>query len=188
MKRNKILALPLAIALGLEIIAPGGEEQHPHTEKEIILAPEPEGSDADALAPFATPPENPWLMDFALRATHPEELNGWWVNSVTTRSGGLVTLLRTQTCGEVRFREIAVIKNMNMPEGQQEVKTAVYLNEDYCISWRNRKMCEQLQEWLLQRGVTSQLLLRVGKEKGFYTTICKSAHSTRLSEKRRIRS
>ena len=38
MKRNKLLALPLAIALGLEIIAPGGEEQHPHTEKEIILA------------------------------------------------------------------------------------------------------------------------------------------------------
>ena len=165
MKRNKLLALPLAIALGLEIIAPGGEEQHPHTEKEIILAPEPEGSDADALAPFATPPENPWLSDFALRVTNPDELNGWWVNSVTTRSGGLVTVLGTQTCGEARFKELALIKNSNMPEGQQEVRTAIYLNEDYCISWRNRKMCEQLQAWLLPRGVTTQVLLRVGHEK-----------------------
>src|SRR5277367_6493868 len=165
MKRNNLLAIPLAIALGLEIIAPGGEEQHPHTEKEIILAPEPEGSDADALAPFATPPENPWLMDFALRATHPEGLNGWWVNSITTRSGGLVTVIRTQTCGEARFKEIAVLRNLNMPEGQQEVKTVVYLNEDYCISRRNRKMCEQLQEWLLQRGVTTQVLWHIGHEK-----------------------
>jgi hypothetical protein len=167
MKRNKLLALPLAIALGLEIIAPGGEGQHPHTEKEIILAPEPEGSDPDGLAPFATPPENPRLMDFALRVISPEELKDWWVNTGTTRSGGLVTVLRTQTCGEARFKEIAIIKNLNMPEGQQEVKTAVYLNEDYCISWRNRKMCEQLQEWLLQRGVTTQVLLRVGKEKEY---------------------
>jgi hypothetical protein len=165
MKKNKLLALPLAIALGLEIIAPGGEEQHPHTEKEIVLAPEPEGSDADALAPFATPPENPWLSDYALRVISPEELKNWWVNSVTTRSGGLVTVLRTQTCGEARFKEIAVLKNLNMPEGQQEVKSAVYLNEDYCISWRNRKMCEQLQEWLLLRGVTTLVLLHVGHEK-----------------------
>ena len=165
MKRNRLLALPLAIAMGLEIIAPGGEEQHPHTEKEIILAPEPEGSDADALAPFATPPENSWLSNFALRVTNPDELKGWWVNGVTTRSGGLVTVLRTQTCGEARFKEVAVIKNLNMPEGQQEVRTTVYINGDYCISWRNRKMCEQLQEWLLQRSVITQVLLRVGHEK-----------------------
>lgn len=161
MKRNKLLAVPLAIALGLEIIAPGGE-QHPHTEKEIILAPEPTGAEADTLAPFATPPENPWLSDYVLRVTKPDELNGWWVNNITTRSGGLVTNLRTQTCGEARFKEAAVIKNLNMPDGKQEVKMAVYLNEDYCISWRNRKMCEQLRDWLLQRDVTTQVLLKVG--------------------------
>ena len=46
MKRNKILAIPLAIALGLEIIAPGGE-QHPHTEKEVIEAPEATGAEAE---------------------------------------------------------------------------------------------------------------------------------------------
>jgi hypothetical protein len=164
-KRNKILAVPLAIALGLEIIAPGGEEQHPHTEKEIILAPEPTGAEADALAPLATPPENPWLSDYALRVISPEELKDWWVNTITTRSGGLVTVMRTQTCGEARFKEIAALWNLNMPEGQQEVKTAVYLNEDYVISWRNRKMCEQLQQWLLERGVTTQVLLHLGHEK-----------------------
>lgn len=165
MKRNKILAVPLAIALGLEIIAPGGEEQHPHTEKEIILAPEPTGAEADALAPLATPPENPWLSDYALRVISPEELKDWWVNTITTRSGGLVTVMRTQTCGEARFKEITALWNLNMPEGQQEVKTAVYLNEDYVISWRNRKMCEQLQQWLLERGVTTQVLLHLGHEK-----------------------
>ncbi len=157
MKRNKILAIPLAIALGLEIIAPGGE-QHPHTEKEVIETPEATGGEADALRPFATPPENPWLSDFTLRVASPEELRDWWVNSATTRSGGLVTVLRTQTCGEVRFKETAVLHNLNT---NQEVKTAVYLNEDYVISWRNRKMCEQLQQWLLQRGITTQLLLRM---------------------------
>ena len=165
MKRNKLLALPLAIALGLEIIAPGGEEQHPHTEKEVILAPEPTGAEADALAPFATPRENPWLSDFALRVTSPEELKDWWVNAATTRSGGLVTVLRTQTCGEARFKETALLRNLNAPEGKQEVKAAVYLNEDYCISWRNRKMCEQLQQWLAERGVIAQVLLHVGHEK-----------------------
>jgi hypothetical protein len=159
-KRNKILAIPLAIALGLEIIAPGGE-QHPHTEKEIIEAPEATGAEADALRPFATPPENPWRSDFALRVISPEELKNWWVNTITTRSGGLVTNWRTQTCGEARFKEIAVLRNLNMPEGKQEVKAAVYLNEDYVISWRNRKMCEQLQQWLLQRGITAQVLLRM---------------------------
>lgn len=163
--KNRILAIPLAIALGLEIIAPGGEEQHPHTEKEIILAPEPEGDDADNLAPFATPPENPWLSDYALRVNKPDELNGWWVNSITTRSGGLVTVLRTQMCGEARFKDIAVIRNFNKPEGKQEVKMAVYLNEDYCISWMTRKMAEQVQQWLLERGVTAQVVLHVGQEK-----------------------
>jgi len=156
-KRNKILAVPLAIALGLEIITPGGE-QHPHTEKEMIEAPEATGAEADALRPFVTPPENPWLSDFTLRVTSPEELKDWWVNTTRTRSGGLVTNLRTQTCGEARFKEIAVLHN---PNTNQEVKTAVYLNEDYVISWRTRKLCEQLQQWLLQRGVTTQLLLRM---------------------------
>src|SRR3974390_1211224 len=147
-KRNKVLDVALAIALGLEIIAPGGEEQHPHTEKEIILVPEPTGAEADALRPFVTPPENPWLSDFALPVISPEELEGWWVNTATTRSGGLVTVMRTQTCGEARFKELAVLRN---PNTDQDIKTAVYLNEDYVISLRNRKMCEQLQRWLLQR-------------------------------------
>ena len=157
MKRNKLLAIPLAIALGLEIIAPGGE-QHPHTEKEVIEAPEATGEEADALQPFVTPPENPWLLDFALRVTSPEELNGWWVNTTSTRSGGMVTVLRTQTCGEARFKELAVLRNLNT---NQEVKTAVYLNEDYVTTWRNRKMCEQLQQWLLRRGVAAQVVLRM---------------------------
>jgi hypothetical protein len=157
-KRNRVLAVPLAIALGLEIIAPGGEEQHPHTEKEILLAPEPTGAEADALRPFVTPPENPWLSDFALRVISPEELEGWWVNTATTRSGGLVSVIRTQTCGEGRFKELAALLN---PNTNQEIKTDVYLNEDYVISWRNRKMCEQLQQWLLQRGVTTQVVLRM---------------------------
>lgn len=160
MKRNKILALAAAVAIGLEVIAPSGEQQ-PHTEKEIIEAPEATGAEADALRPFVTPPENPWLSDFALRVISPEELKDWWVNTITTRSGGLVTNLRTQTCGEARFKETAVLRNLNMPEGKQEVKTAVYLNEDYVISWRTRKLSEQLQQWLLQRGVTTQLLLRM---------------------------
>lgn len=157
MKSNKILAIPLAIALGLEIIAPGGE-QHPHTEKELIEAPEATGAEADALRPFATPPENPWLQDFTLRVTSPEELKDWWVNTATTRSGGLVTNRRTQTCGEVRFKEIPALHN---PNTNQEIKRVVYLNEDYVISWRTRKLCEQLQQWLLQRGVATQLLLRM---------------------------
>ena len=164
MGRNAILTITLAIALGLEIIAPGGE-QHPHTEKEIIVAPEAAGEEADALSPFVTPPENPFLSNFALRVTKPDELNGWWVNTMTTRSGGLVTVMRTQTCGEARFKEIAILRNLNMPEGQQEVNVRVYLNEDYCISWRTRKLCEQLQEWLLKWGVVTQVLLHVHDEK-----------------------
>jgi hypothetical protein len=157
MKRNKILALAAAVAIGLEIVAPGGEH-HPHTEKEVIEAPEAAGAEADALRPFVTPPENPWLSDFTLRVTKPDDLKDWWVNTATTRSGGLVTVLRTQTCGEVRFKEIAVLQNTNT---KQEIKASVYLNEDYVITWRTRKMCEQLQQWLLQRRVTTQLLLHV---------------------------
>lgn len=157
MTRNTILALAAAVALGLEIINPSGE-QHPHTEQEVIEAPEAAGEEADSLRPFATPPENPWLMDFALRVTGPEELEGWWVNAKTTRSRGLVTVMRTQTCGEVRFRDSAVLRNLNT---NQKVTTTVYLNEDYLISFRNRKMCEQLQQWLLQRGVTAQVVLRM---------------------------
>ena len=160
--RKFLIALPLAITLGLEVVAPGGEGQHPHIEKEVVLAPEPTGAEADQLRPFATPPENPWLSDFALRVTNPEELSGWWINTITTRSGGLVTVVRTQTCGEFRFKEIATIRNMNT---KQDIQTAVYINEDYCVSWRNRKMCEQLQKWLLHRGVTTQVLLHIGHEK-----------------------
>jgi hypothetical protein len=173
-KRNKLLVLPLAIALGLEIIAPGGEGAHPHTEKEIILAPEPTGAEADALSPFFTPPENPWQMDFALRVLKPEELEGWWVNTATTRSGGLVTNMRTQTCGEVRFRDIAVLHN---PNTNQQFQKAVYLNEDYCISSRTRKMCEQLQQWLLERGVATQVVLHIeSKDSGApdYRTLASS--------------
>jgi hypothetical protein len=140
-----------------------GENAHPHTETEIILAPEPEGADADALRPVVTPPENPWLSDFALNVLEPDELKNWWVNTATTRSGGLVTNLRTQTCGEGMFKEPATIKNLNTG---QEITTPVFLNSDYCISWRNRKMCEQLQQWLLQRGVTAQVVLRMGNDKG----------------------
>lgn len=163
MKRSKILALPLAIALGLEIVMPGGEGPHPHTEQEIVLAQRPIGVDADALRPFVTPPENPWLMDYTLRVLKPEELEGWWVNTLTTHTGGYVTNMRTQTCDELKFKDLATIKN---PNTGQEITTPVYLNADYCISSRNRKMCEQLQQWMLQRGVTAQLVLRVGDDKG----------------------
>ena len=46
MKGNKVLAIHSPVTLGLEIIAPGGE-QHPHTEKEVIEAPEKTGAEAD---------------------------------------------------------------------------------------------------------------------------------------------
>jgi hypothetical protein len=157
MKANKLIALAAAVAIGLEVIAPNGEE-HPHTEKEIILAPERTGAEADALRPFATPPENPWLSDFALRVIKPDELEGWWVNTATTRSRGLVTVLRTQTCGEARFKDIAVLHN---PNTNEEVKTAVFLNEDYCISWRTRKLSEGLQQWLSARGIVAEVLMRM---------------------------
>jgi hypothetical protein len=164
--KRAVLSTAVAIALGLEIIAPGGEER-PHLEKEIILSEtEPLGTSADSLRPVVTPPENPWLTDFTLRVVSPEELEGWWVNTATTRSHGLVTVWRTQTCGEVRFKETAKLRNPNLPEGKQESETAIYLNEDYVISCQTRKLCEQIQAWLLQRGVVTQLLLKVASDKG----------------------
>jgi hypothetical protein len=159
--KRAVISIALATALGLEVIAPGAEE-HPHVEDEVILVElNTVGDKADALRPFVTPPENPWLSDFALRVTGPEELTGWWVNTATTRSGGLVTVWRTQTCGEVRFKDRAKLRNPNMPEGKQEIEQTIYLNEDYCISWRTRKMCEQIQAWLAARGVTTEVLLQV---------------------------
>jgi hypothetical protein len=163
--KRAVLSAAVAVALGIEIISPGGGER-PHVEKEVLAESKPLGAKADALRPFVTPPENPWLIGFTLRVTSPEELKGWWVNTATTSSGGLVTNLRTQTCGEARFKETAVLRNPNLPEGHQKVEIPVYLNEDYCISWRTRKMCEQLQAWLLQRGVTTELLLQVENDRG----------------------
>jgi hypothetical protein len=165
--KRVVLSAALAVALGLEIITPGGGE-HPHVEEDIIAAPEPIGARADALRPVVTPPENPWLIDFTLRVTSPEELEGWWVNTMTSSSGGFVTVRRTQTCGEARFNEAAVLQNTNLPEGSQgrEYTTRVYVNEDYSLSTYTRKMAEQLQAWLAQRGVTTQLLLQVSHDKG----------------------
>jgi hypothetical protein len=163
--KRTIISAALAFALGLEIITPGGEG-HPHVEKEVIVEPRAVGSDADALRPVVTPPENPWLIGYKLRVTSPEELKGWWVNTATTSSYGLVTNMRTQTCGEARFRETAVLRNPKLPEGSQELETRVYLNEDYRISLHTRKVSEQLQAWLLLRGVTTQLLLQVANDKG----------------------
>jgi len=59
------------------------------------------------------------------------------------------------------------LRNLNLKPGTEgyEHTTRIYLNEDYCISWRNRKMCEQIQMWLAARGVTAQLLQRVAKDK-----------------------
>src|SRR5271168_502934 len=78
--KRAVLSAALAVALGLEIITPGGGE-HPHLEEDVIAEPETVGAKADALRPVVTPPENPWLMDFTLRVTSPEELEGWWVNT-----------------------------------------------------------------------------------------------------------
>jgi hypothetical protein len=163
--KGAVLSTALAIALGLEVIAPGGEER-PHVEKEVILMEtETMGTSADELRPVVTPPENPWLSDFTLRVTSPEELEGWWVNTATTRSHGLVTVWRTQSCGEVRFKETVKLRNPNLPQEKQEFERAIYLNEDYAISWSTRKICEQIQAWLLQRGVVTQLLIRVANDK-----------------------
>src|SRR5271163_1443021 len=110
--KRAVLSAALAVALGLEIITPGGGE-HPHLEEDVIAEPETVGAKADALRPVVTPPENPWLMDFTLRVTSPEELEGWWVNTKSTTSGGMVTVTQTQTCGEARFNEAAVLRNPN---------------------------------------------------------------------------
>ena len=105
-------------------------------------------------------------MDFTLRVVSPEELEGWWVNTATTTSYGLVTVGKTQICGEARFKETVKLRNPNLPEGKQESEATIYLNEYYAISWRTRKLCEQIQPWLLQRGVVTQLLLRVANDTG----------------------
>lgn len=164
--KGAVLSTALAVALGLEIITPGRGE-NPHVEQEVLLAEtKAVGAKADTLRPVVTPPENPWLMGYTLRVISPKELEGWWVNTATTNSGGLVTNLRTQTCGEARFKDTVKLQNPNMPEGKREFEKTIYLNEDYAITWTTRKICEQIQAWLLQRGVVTQLLLQVGHEKG----------------------
>jgi hypothetical protein len=165
--KRAVLSAALAVALGLEMITPGGGE-HPHVEEAIIAEPETVGAKADSLRPVVTPPENPWLIGFTLRVTSPEELEGWWVNTKSTTAGGLVTVRRTQTCGEARFKETVLLRNAHLPEGSEgrEFEARVYLNEDYSITLSTRKMCEQLQAWLLQRGITTQLLQQVAHDKG----------------------
>ena len=163
--KRAVVSAALAVALGLEIIAPGGDE-HPHVEKEVIAETKAVGVVADALRPVVTPPENPFLAGFTLRVTDPEELKGWWMNTASTRTGGLVTVLRTQTCGEVLFTETAVLRNLNLPEGGQEFTARIYLNEDYSKTLHNRKVAEQIQAWLLQRGVTTELLYEEAHGKG----------------------
>ncbi|MGH9781266.1 MAG: hypothetical protein ACRD33_05545 [Candidatus Acidiferrales bacterium] len=88
------------------------------------------------------------------------------MNTKTTSSRGLVTNMRTQTCGEVRFKETALLRNPNLPEGRQEFETQIYLNEDYSISLHTRKVAEQIQVWLLQRRVATELLLQEVGDKG----------------------
>ena len=165
--KRAVLSAALAVALGLEIISPA-REGHPHVEKDVIAEPETVGARADALRPVVTPPENPWLIGFTLRVTSPEELEGWWVNLMTSSSGGLVTVMRTQTCGEARFKEAVVLRNPNLPQGSEgyEFERRVYLNEDYSLTSSTRKICEQIQAWLVQRGVTTQLLLQVAHDRG----------------------
>jgi hypothetical protein len=165
--KRAVLSATLAIALGLEILTPSGGE-HPHVEKDVIAEPETVGAKADALRPVVTLPENPWLIGFTLRVTSPEELRGWWVNTKSTTSAGLVTVGRTQTCGEARFNEPILLRNPNLPQGSEgyEVQERVYLNEDYSITLQNRKTTEQIQLWLAQRGVTTQLLYQEANDKG----------------------
>jgi len=133
-----------------------------------VSEPEAVRAQTDALRPVVTPPENPFLIGFTLRVTSPEEIKGWWVNTRSTTSAGLVTVGRTQTCGEARFNEPIVLRNPNLPQGSEgyEVQARVYLNEDYSITLQNRKMTEQIQLWLAQRGVTTQLLYQVAHDKG----------------------
>jgi hypothetical protein len=164
--KKAVLSTALAVALGLEIITPGRGE-HPHVEQEVLVAEtKAVGAKADALRPVVTPPENPWLTAYTLRVTHPKELEGWWVNTATTSSGGLVTNWRTQTCGEARFKDTVKLQNPNMPEGKREFERTIYLNEDYAITWHTRKICEQIQAWLVLRGVATQLLIQVANDKG----------------------
>ncbi len=163
--KRAVLSAALAVALGLEIIAPGGGD-HPHVETDVIVEPEVLGAKADALRPVVTPPENPWLIGYTLRITSPEELKGWWVNTQSTTAGGLVTVTRTQTCGEARFKETVVLRNPNLPQEQREFEARIYLNEDNSITRHTRKVAEQIQAWLLQRGVTTQLLLEEAHDKG----------------------
>ena len=159
------MSTALAFALGLEIISPA-REGRPHVEKEIVAEPKAIGAEADALRPVVTPPENPLLVRYTLRVTNPEELKGWWVNMIPTHTGGLATVVRTQTCGEVVFNETARLRNPNLPEGHQEFSTRVYLNEDYSVSEHMRKVAEHLQAWLSQRGVATQLLLKEANDNG----------------------
>jgi len=163
--KRAVMSAALAFALGLEIISPA-REGHPHVEKEIVAEPKAVGAEADALRPVVTPPENPWLIGYTLRVTSPEELKGWWANMIPSHTRGFVTVVRTQTCGEVVFNETAHLRNPSLPEGQQEFSTRVYLNEDYSVSTYTRKVAEQLQAWLLQRGVATQLLLQEVHGKG----------------------
>jgi len=165
--KRAALSVALALTLGLEIIAPGGGED-PHIERDVVLEPEAVREQADELRPVFTAPENPWLLGDTLRVTSPEELKGWWMNIQSTSSAGLVTVGRTQTCGEARFNEPMVIRNAHVPKESEgyEVTKRVYLNEDYAISLLNRKAAEQIQVWLAQRGVTTQLLYEEKHAKG----------------------
>ena len=160
------ISVALALAMGFEIICPGGGED-PHIERDVVLEPEAVREQTDELRPVYTGPENPWLIGYTLRVTSPEELKGWWMNTQTTTSAGLVTVGRTQTNGEVRFNDPIVIRNAHVPEGTEghELTKRVYLNEDYSITLLNRKAAEQIQIFLAQRGVTTQLLYKEGRKK-----------------------
>jgi hypothetical protein len=161
------LSVALALTLGLEIICPGGGED-PHVERDVVLEPEAVREQTDELRPVFTPPENPWLIGYTLRVTSPEELKGWWVNTQSTTSAGLVTVGRTQTTGEARFNESIVIRNQHVPKDTEgyEVTKRVYINQDYSISLLNRKAAEQIQVWLAQRRVTTQLLYEEKHDRG----------------------
>jgi hypothetical protein len=160
------ISVALALALGFEIICPGGGED-PHIERDVVLEPEAVREQTDELRPVFTAPENPWLLGYTLRVTSPDELKGWWMNIQSTTSAGLVTVGRTQTNGEVRFNDPIVILNAHVPKEslEHEVTKRVYLNEDYSITLLNRKAAEQIQMWLAQRGVTTQLLYKEGRMK-----------------------
>jgi hypothetical protein len=167
MKFKKVaLSVALAVALGFEIICPGGGED-PHTESDIVFEPEAVRQHMNELRAIYTGPENPWLIGYTLRVTSPPELKGWWMNTQSTTSAGLVTVGRTQTNGEVRFNDEIVIRNAHIPEGTEghEFTKQVYLNEDYSITLLNRKAAEQIQMFLAKRGVTTQLLYKEGREK-----------------------